>query len=79
MQVDEVDLVGSLSLGGSVDGTTGPAFYPVDVILKHSDTLDVLDALTHNYRHTQPKESQYYNIHEHSIIENIKTTIKKKQ
>ena len=59
---DECD-VGSMSLVGSVDGAAPVC--PVDVILKHSDTPDVV--LTHNYRHTQPKESQYYNIHEQSI------------
>ena len=63
---DESDLVGSLSLVGSVDGTTGPAglLYPVDVILKHSNRPDVVDVLTHNYRHTKPKDSQYYKMHE---------------
>ena len=50
--VDECGLVVALSLVGSVDGT-GPVC-PVDVILKHSDTSDVV--LTHNYRHKTPNK-----------------------
>ena len=68
---DETDLVGSLSLVGSVDGacvTVGLPLYPVDVILKQSNSPDVVDVLTHNYRHTKPKESQYHKMHEQSII-----------
>ena len=48
----ESDLVGSLSLVGSVDGSGLPVC-PVDVILKHSNIIDVV--LTHNYRHTKPQ------------------------
>ena len=50
---DESGLVGSLSLVGSVDGS-GLCVYPVDVILKHSNSPDHV-VLTHNYRHTKPK------------------------
>ena len=49
---DECDLVGSLSLVGSVDGSGLPVC-PVDVILKHSNGIDVV--LTHNYRRTKPQ------------------------
>ena len=48
---DETDLVGSLSLVGSVDGFGLPVC-PVDVILKQSNTPDVV--LTHNCRSTKP-------------------------
>ena len=81
---DESDLVGSLSLVGSVDGAgvcvtvVGPPLYPVDVILKQSNSPDVV-LLTHNYRHTKPKESQYYKMHEQSIIKNIITRVKMHQ
>ena len=80
---DESGLVGSLSLVGSVDGaghtSLGVPVYPVDVILKQSNRPDEADVLTHNYRHTKPKESQYYKIHEQSIIKNIITRVKMHQ
>ena len=50
---DECELVGSLSLVGSVDGSSGLPDCPVDVILKQSDIIDVV--LTHNYGHTKPR------------------------
>ena len=50
---DEFDRIGSMSLVGSVDGASVPPFYPVDVILKQSNTTDVVDVLSH-YRHTEP-------------------------
>ena len=65
---DDCGLVGSMSLVGSVDGSTDPVC-PVDVILKHSDTIDVV--LTHNYGNTKPKEYQYYKINQLSIINTI--------
>ena len=47
---DDCDLVGSLSLVGSVD-RSGPAIIcPVDVILKLSQSLDDV-VVTHNYGH----------------------------
>ena len=49
---DDCGLVGSMSLVGSVDGFALPVC-PVDVILKHSNIVDVV--LTHNYRHTKPQ------------------------
>ena len=50
-QFNECGLVCSISLVSSVDGAGLPGC-PVDVILKHSNTPDVV--LTHNYRHTKP-------------------------
>ena len=66
---DDCGLVGSMSLVGSVDGSFFLPVCPVDVILKHSDTSDVV--LTHNYGNTKPKEYQYYKINQLSIINTI--------
>ena len=60
---DDCGLVGSISLVGSVDGTVTPAcppVCPVHVILKQSQSPDVV--LTHNYGH---KHIQYYTINQH--------------
>ena len=52
---DDCGLVDTMSLVGSINGS-GHEVCPVDVILKHSNKVDVV--LTHNYRHTGQKNKK---------------------